>query len=88
MSIAQVVTRGFGSFGDIAHVVTRGYEQGAPVPPVASGHSPYYSDYSEYEMSDGKLKQRYPWGKKKPANKNDDQDIMDILNCLPWDKLQ
>jgi hypothetical protein len=31
MSIATVVTRGFGSFGDIAHVVRRGYEQAVVV---------------------------------------------------------
>jgi hypothetical protein len=31
MSIATVVTRGFGSFGDIAHVARRGYEQAVVV---------------------------------------------------------
>ncbi len=34
MSIATVVTRGFGSFGSIADVVTRGYDIGAFVAPV------------------------------------------------------
>ena len=40
MSIATVVTRGFGSFGDIAHVVTQGFDitavvQVSPCPQTA-----------------------------------------------------
>lgn len=37
MSIATVVTRGYGSFGSVAEVVTRGYAVGvAPTPPVVT----------------------------------------------------
>lgn len=39
MSIATVVTHGFGSFGDIAHVVTLGYDISGtppPTPPVVT----------------------------------------------------
>ena len=42
MPIASIVTRGYGSFGSIPHVVTRGYISGAAVdppvvPPVSGG---------------------------------------------------
>lgn len=34
MTIATVITRGFGTFGSVARVVERGYFNGAPLPPV------------------------------------------------------
>lgn len=37
MSIATIVTRGFGSFGDIGHVVTAGYDTGVTVVPNEPG---------------------------------------------------
>jgi hypothetical protein len=43
VSIATVVTRGYGSFGSIAYVVREGYDQGAapppPPPPSPSGEA-------------------------------------------------
>ena len=45
MSIASVITRGFGAFSDIAHVVTRGY-LGGSAPPVAPVIDPaFFEDY-------------------------------------------
>lgn len=34
MAIRTVVTRGYGTFGTIPEVVTRGYTAGAPAPPT------------------------------------------------------
>lgn len=37
MSVATVVTRGYGSFGDVAHVVTAGYLSASVVIPNEPG---------------------------------------------------
>jgi hypothetical protein len=53
MSIATVVTRGFGSFGSIPFVVTRGYGQDgtSPEPPIAEpeGHGARQGTSARYE---------------------------------------
>lgn len=55
MSIASVITRGFGTFSDIAHVVTRGYLSGS-VPPVAPVIDPAF--FEDYERARRKATRR------------------------------
>lgn len=81
MSVGAILTLGLGSFGSVNLLPTLGYGASTAV----SGHSPYYSEFSEYSIEG--LEQRFPWGKRKRANKRDEQDIEDILSALPWDKL-
>jgi hypothetical protein len=44
MSIATVVTRGYGTFGDIAHVVTRGFEIGVAITLITFTNRIVYSE--------------------------------------------
>lgn len=59
MSIAAVITRGYGTFGSIGAVILRGYLSGATPPPVAGDtHDPYLRKASEKYLKNLKKQQK------------------------------
>jgi hypothetical protein len=66
MSIATVVTRGYGSFGSIPEIVTRGYGLAriAPDEDTTSSRRPLY--LSHRDVPSGRIESRWK-GKRNPA---------------------
>jgi len=68
MSIATVVTRGYGSFGSIGEVVTRGYIAGVAVSDEPRGSTRYDQRHRHYDF-----------GEHYPGLKQEDKDRIDEI---------
>lgn len=70
MSIATVITEGYGSFGSIPFVILDGYSIGGPAPPPA---------VETYQGTKGQKLDRNLWEPEKSFEEQNRDDILAIL---------